>query len=81
VDTDNKTERTRRRNSAAGRVARMRQRRPAGDPELIAAETELATISIEERAREIVEAFPPLREDQIQRIVALLRSGSGSVGT
>ena len=72
--SEDKAERTRRRNSAAGRVSRIRQQKPPGDPERVAAEIELAELAISERVREIVESFPRLGEDQIARIVTLLRS-------
>lgn len=69
-----------------GRVGALSQHREANDPELIAARQDLAASVMEEQARRLVEKFPPLSDEQVGRIVSLLRgavsvgAGSGTTG-
>jgi hypothetical protein len=68
---------------AAGRVGRLRKHRGPDHPETVAAEREQATAQIENYVAKIVEAFPPLTDEQISRITALLRTapdGGGDFG-
>lgn len=53
-----------------GRVAALSRSRPANDPELLAAKSELAAANLEAYVRRIVEAAPPLTADQREAILA-----------
>jgi hypothetical protein len=70
-------EMARRRNSAAGRVSRIRQKRPADDPERLAMELELAEAVLAEYVSKTISKFPPLREDQVARLIAIMRTAGG----
>lgn len=47
----------------------------ADDPELIAARRNLAAEQLAEHVERIVSVAPPLTEEQLERVAALLRSG------
>lgn len=59
-----------------GRVGALTQHRTADDPELVDARRDLAASVMEEQARRLVEKFPPLSDEQVGRIVSLLRGGA-----
>lgn len=50
--------------------------RPADDPELIEARRHLAAESLTRHARELVAAWPPLTDEQIETVAQILRAGA-----
>jgi hypothetical protein len=57
------------------RVAALTRSRQPTDPDLLAAKRDLAESRAEEYIRRIVDAAPPLTQDQRSRIAALLQGG------
>ncbi len=49
--------------------------RPPDDPALTDARQNLAAARLTERVKEIIEDWPPLSDEQVNDIVALLRAG------
>jgi hypothetical protein len=60
------------------RVAALTRSRQPTDPDLLAAKRDLAESRAEEYIKRIVDAAPPLTQDQRSRIAALLQSGGDS---
>lgn len=56
-------------------VAGLSLRRTPDDPELIEAKQRLKTELLSEKIQTAVAAFPPLTEDQTNRLVILLKAG------
>jgi hypothetical protein len=50
--------------------------RPADDPELVDAQQKLAAAQLVEHIERIIADWPPLTDEQLDRIAALLRAGS-----
>jgi len=57
------------------RVASLSRSRPADDPDLIAARGDLAATKLAAYVERVVAGAPPLTDDQVARVVALLRGG------
>ena len=65
--------------SNRGRYVALCRSRDADDPELQAAKRDLGASRLEDHARKVAAEFPPLTDEQVSRIVSLLR-GAVSVG-
>jgi hypothetical protein len=50
--------------------------RPADDPALIEARRNLRALRLEAHVTKIVDGWPPLSQEQIESVVALLRAGA-----
>lgn len=61
------------------RVASLSRSRSADDPELVEARQNLKALRLEEYVRKTVEQAPPLSDDQLLSIAALLQPRSGDV--
>lgn len=59
--------------SARARSAAYQRHRAPDDPDLVTARRDLAAVTLEQHVRKIVEAAPPLTDEQRERIAALLR--------
>jgi hypothetical protein len=55
------------------RVARLSQTRPADHPDLIGARRDLRAARAEDYIRQLVDAAPPLTDEQLRRLSLLLR--------
>jgi hypothetical protein len=58
--------------TARARVATLTRSRPKHDPDLIAAQTDLAAANIEAAIRKNLAAAPPLSRDQLNALHAVL---------
>lgn len=61
---------------AAGKVNVLSRHRSSDDPELIEARREHAILAIEDSIQKIVDAAPPLRPEQIDRLRGLFQPGA-----
>lgn len=59
--------------SLKGQVASLTRSRRSDDPELIQARQELRVAVLAQHVRRAVEALPPLTDEQVARVAALLR--------
>jgi hypothetical protein len=59
----------------AGRAGGLKAQRPADDPERIEAEQEHRTAQLEAHLQEVLGRAPRLTEQQLDRLVAIIRSG------
>lgn len=59
--------------SAARKCAILTRHRASDDPELIAARQDHAVLAIQDSIQKIVDAAPPLRPEQIDRLRGLFR--------
>lgn len=76
VPTDPRSAHLRGRIAGLSRAVRNGER-PANDPELDDCRRQLAAIKLAAAAEDIVANWPRLPDEQIDRIAALLRTGSG----
>lgn len=76
LNEDIKAELARRRNSAGGTAARIRDKKPVGHPDRVVAERDLAEAMIAEYVTKTVAKFGSLRPEQVERVVHLLGGGS-----
>lgn len=60
------------------RVARLSQTRPANDPVIQEAKRDLRASRAEDYIRKLVEAAPPLTEEQKRKLSVLLNAGSAA---
>jgi hypothetical protein len=58
-----------------GVVMALSRHREPDDPELIEARARLRALGAEEAAAEIVAGWPPLSDEQVEAVVAILRTG------
>jgi hypothetical protein len=58
------------------RIAALSRDRQPHDPELVEARRTLRGIRLEERVSEVLAGWPPLTDEQLDRVAALLRAGS-----
>lgn len=65
---------------AHGRLARLSQDRPPGDPDLVAAQREVAAIKAERIIRDVVEQAPPLAPDVRARLAEILSAPTAGEG-
>ena len=63
--------------TARARVSALKRHHPNGGAAVDAAVRDLAAASIEEYIKRVVDAAPPLTQDQRSRLTALLRPTSG----
>lgn len=61
---------------ARGRVAALSRSRSHDDPEYISAQTHLKTLSLSEHVAKVVDSWPPLTPEQLDRVAVLLRGGA-----
>jgi hypothetical protein len=61
--------------AALKRCIKTGERQP-DDPELIEAQQKLATAQLMEHVERIIADWPPLTDEQLDRVAALLRTGS-----
>ena len=59
--------------SVRGRVASLSRTRKPNDPDLIEARRHLATAKLEQYVARVVAEAPPLTDEQLERVSALLR--------
>lgn len=64
--------------NARGKVASFSRSRDENDPEFIEAKRRLKELNFEEYVTRTVNTFPELRQEQIDRIVGLLRPSGRS---
>jgi hypothetical protein len=62
-------------------VAALARHRPANDPELVKARSKLRGIRAGEIAAELIAGWPPLTDQQVEDVVAILRAGVTEAGT
>ncbi|MFD1210981.1 hypothetical protein ACFQ36_02860 [Arthrobacter sp. GCM10027362] len=65
------------RTTERARVAALTRSRRPDDPELVAARQKLKAASLEDHVRDVVENWPPLTPEQLDKIAALLRAPKG----
>lgn len=58
------------------RIAALSRDRASNDPELIEARRSLRAVRLEEHVDKVLAGWPPLTDEQIDRVVALLRAGA-----
>ena len=58
------------------RIAALSRDRRPDDPELVDARRSLRAARLEERVNEMLAGWPPLTDEQLDRVAALLRAGS-----
>jgi len=65
------------------RIAALSRDREPDDPELLEARRSLRAVRLEEHVNKVLADWPPLTDEQLDRIAALLRAGSrgGAGGT
>jgi hypothetical protein len=63
--------------TARARVSALKRHHPNGGAAVDTAVRDLAAASIEEYIKRVVDAAPPLTQDQRSRLTALLRNGGG----
>lgn len=63
---------------ARGRLAALTRHRALNDPDVDAARRDLRVASAEDYIRRLVDAAPPLTDDQRSRLALLLRPQNGS---
>lgn len=61
--------------TAKSRLGALERHRGPNDPATLDARRDLRAAVLEERARAAVAEFPPLTDEQVGRIVSLLRGG------
>lgn len=59
------------------KVASLTRSRPADDPELVEARRTLKALRLEDHVREVVASWPPLTDEQADRIAGILRPVAG----
>jgi hypothetical protein len=59
------------------KVAALSRSRPADDPELVAARQALNAARLERLVQAALTELPPLNDEQIGRVIALLRPATG----
>lgn len=59
------------------RVASLSRSRTTDDPDLVTARRDLRAARAEDYIRKLVDAAPPLSEEQRDRLAVLLRGGQG----
>jgi hypothetical protein len=57
------------------RVAGLSQRHDPGDPELVEAQTNLKTMMLRRHIEKVLDAAPPLTQEQRNRLALLLQGG------
>lgn len=55
------------------RLAGLKKSRPDDDPEVIETSRKLGAAKLEDHVRRLVEAAPPLTDEQVDRLTALFR--------
>lgn len=60
------------------RVASLTRSRPADDPDLIAAKQRLKAERLAEHVAAVVNAFPPMTDEQLNAVARLLRAGGAA---
>lgn len=63
---------------ARGRVAALSRSRTSDDPDFIRARRDLAALTLEEHVQRALDNAPPLTDEQVERVAALLRAGGGA---
>jgi hypothetical protein len=58
------------------RVGALSRDRHPDDPEFVSAKRDLAAANLEEHVNRVLAGWPPLSEQQLDRIAAILRAGS-----
>lgn len=66
--------------SERAKVASLTRSRTADDPELVAARRNLRASRLEDYVQRVVEEWPPLTEDQLERVAFLLRPANPDGG-
>lgn len=64
--------------SDRARVARLSQCRAADDPKLLDAKRDLRAARLEDYIRKVVDAAPPLTDEQRRRLAVLLNPGNAA---
>lgn len=62
-------------NHYKAKVGALSRSRSAEDPELLSARRELKTITLSEHVAKVVNSWPPLTPEQLDRVAVLLRPG------
>jgi hypothetical protein len=60
------------------RIAALTRSRPPDDPELVKARRKLRGLRLAEMTAEVLNGWPPLTEQQIENVVAILHAGAGA---
>ena len=63
--------------SPRARIAALSRSRPADDPDLVEARRDLHAARLAEHITRVVDAAPPLTDEQRDRLAVLLRPSSG----
>lgn len=59
------------------KIASLSRTRSSDDPDLLAARQRLKAMRLEEHVRAVVASFPPITEEQAERVAELLRPRAG----
>lgn len=61
------------------KIASLSKTRPADDPDVLAHRQRLKAMRLEDHVRAVVASFPPITDEQAERVAALLwpRAGGG----
>lgn len=66
--------------STRSRIAALSRSRTPDDPDLLAARRDLRATKLEQHVAEQVAAFPPLTDEQLDRIAVLIRPTAANGG-